>query len=265
MMQQQEQLHALNAISILQANDAFVPSPCKYQFGSTTLQHAINFAQVFTTIFMGTLQDIAVSFSRSNPSQVRTMAAMIANEAEQCGYFRHVLEKKPSAHPFPTTSLPEFLFSALNIYTVPGSCPFAMDKINITVFRPFQLDGVGMIKPEDQTLSFTTDMGRDTAAAMGMGYGSNSTGSGLFVTYLNAQLKPISEPATNLRWNGTVLTVDAKFPYSKYLMTGLSLAALTTRGDFSAVDAIPEFTLAAPAVMQADHYLNLEDKLGGLE
>ncbi|UKZ79191.1 hypothetical protein TrVFT333_006941 [Trichoderma virens FT-333] len=53
----QEELHAINAIKY---NDAFVPSPCKYESGSTTLQHAINFVQVFTTITMGTLQEVAV-------------------------------------------------------------------------------------------------------------------------------------------------------------------------------------------------------------
>lgn len=215
---------------------------------------------------MGTLQDVAVSLSQSHGSTgVRSIAAMIANVAEQRGYFRHMLEKKPSAQPFPTASLPEFLFSALNIYTVPGSCSFPLGKINITNFRPFQLDGVGMIKPEDQILNFTADLGNSSAASRYRDHGGSGEGSGLYVTYLHAQSRPISEPATNLRWNGTVLTVGARFPYSKYIMSGLSLAALTTRGDISSVDDIPRFTLAAPAVMQADHYLNAQDKLGALE
>lgn len=219
---------------------------------------------------MGTLQDMAVSFAQSGDKhRVRAITAVIANEAEQAGYFRHMLAKKPSAHPFPTTSIASFLFSALNIYTVPGSCPFPLSNIDIPIFRPFVLNGVGMIKPADQTLSFTTNLGGVDAAARYMG--KNSTAcesgneSGLYVTYVTAQLAPISVPATNLRWNGTSLTVDAQFPYTKYLMTGLSLAALTTKANFADVDEIPGFTLAAPAVMQADHYLNAQDKLGALE
>lgn len=71
----------------------------------------------------------------------------------------------------------------------------------------------------------------------------------LYVTYLTAQLAQISMFATNLRWNKTVFTMDAHFPQRKYLMNGLSLAALTTKDDFSSVDKMPQFAFAVPAVV----------------
>ncbi|KAL7935549.1 late sexual development protein [Trichoderma chlorosporum] len=259
----QEELYVINAIKYLKYNDAFIPSPCRYEFGSTTLQHAINFAQVFTTITMGTLQETAVTMARDgNLSQVRTITAMITSNAEQVGYLRHMLEKKPSAQPFPTTSVAPFLLSALNTFTVPGSCPFPASSINITTFRPFNLVGIGMIKQKDQTLTFETDLNGVTGATK---YLNKTDGSGLYVTYVTAQLKPISMPAMHLKWNKTVVTMDAYFPYSEYLMNGLSLAALTTKDDFSSVGEMLQFTLAAPAVMQADTYLNANNSLGALE
>jgi hypothetical protein len=59
--------------------------------------------------------------------------------------------------------------------------------------------------------------------------------------------------------------MDAYFPYCKYSMDGLSLAALTTKDDFSSVDETLQFTLAAPAVLQADTYVNVNHSLATLE
>lgn len=75
--------------------------------------------------------------------------------------------------------------------------------------------------------------------------------------HLTAQLAPISMPATNLWWNKIVVTMDARFAYCKYSMDGLSLAALATKYGFSWVDEMLQFTFAAPAVLQADTYVNV--------
>jgi hypothetical protein len=142
-----------------QVQQCLYPTPCKYEFGSTTLQHAINFAQVFTTITMGTLQEAVTTLARDgNTLQVRTIVAMIGNGAEPAGYFRHMLERKPSAQPFPTTSVAPFFPSALDTFTIPCSCPFPASSINIATFSPFNLVGIGMIKHKDQTISLETGL-----------------------------------------------------------------------------------------------------------
>lgn len=69
-----------------------------------------------------------------------------------------------------------------------------------------------MIKLEDQMLNFTTDLGNSSAVLTHNDYGDSDQGFGLYVTYLNAQSRPISDPVINLHWNGGVLTVGANFP-----------------------------------------------------
>ncbi|KAL6802483.1 hypothetical protein GGI42DRAFT_324562 [Trichoderma sp. SZMC 28013] len=119
-----------------------------------------------------------------------------------------------------------------------------------------------MIMQRDQTLTFAID---PNGVASVTRYLNKTGGCGLYVTYIAAQLAPISMPATNLRWNKTVVTMDVRFPYSKYLRVGLSLAALTTKDDFCSVDEMLQFTLAAPAVIQADTSLNVNNSLGALD
>ena len=69
-----------------------------------------------------------------------------------------------------------------------------------------------MIKPEDQMLNFTTHPGNSSAVLTRNDYGDSDQGFGLYVTYLNAQSWPISDPVINLHCNGAVLTVGAHFP-----------------------------------------------------
>ncbi|KAL6787095.1 hypothetical protein J3E68DRAFT_160951 [Trichoderma sp. SZMC 28012] len=134
-------------------------SPNKYEFDSTTLQHVISFAQVITTIIMGTLQEAATTLARDgNIEQVRTIVAMITNDAEQAAYFWRVLEKEPSAQPISTTSVAPFFLSALDTFTIPCSCPFPASGINIAAFSPFNLVGIGMIKHKDQTPTLETGL-----------------------------------------------------------------------------------------------------------
>ncbi|KAL6815150.1 hypothetical protein J3E69DRAFT_346884 [Trichoderma sp. SZMC 28015] len=83
---------------------------------------------------------------------------MITNDAEQAAYFWRMLEKEPSAQPFPTTSVAPFFLSALNTFTIPCSCPFPASSINIATFSPFNLVGIGMIKHKDQTLTIETGL-----------------------------------------------------------------------------------------------------------
>lgn len=46
-------------------------------------------------------------------------------------------------------------------------------------------------------------------------------------------------------------------------MNGLSLAALTTKDDFSSMDEMPEFAFAVQAVVQADTSVNVKKQSWG--
>ncbi|KAM6477642.1 hypothetical protein HDV62DRAFT_372669 [Trichoderma sp. SZMC 28011] len=70
-----------------------------------TLQHAINFAQVFAVITMRTLREVATTLARDGyTDQVHTTIAMISNGAEQAEYFRHMLERSHRHSHFPRHS-----------------------------------------------------------------------------------------------------------------------------------------------------------------
>ncbi|KAF3062962.1 hypothetical protein CFAM422_010512 [Trichoderma lentiforme] len=160
---------------------------------------------------MGTVQEAPTTLARdSNADQVRTIAAMIGDGAEQL---------------FPTTSIAPFLLSARNTFTIPGSCPFPAYSINITTFSPFDLMVISMIEQKDHTHTCETDLNVVESATISQQY----------------------------RW------------MRAYLMDGLSLAAPTTKDDFSSVGGMLQFTLAAPAVLQADTYVGANHSLATLE
>lgn len=184
---------------------------------------------------------------------MRTIASVIGNEGEQEGFYRDFLGLKPSEKPFLTTSTAAFAFSALNqLFVV--SCPFDLDEINLPILAPLAVvsgDGGANVTAEDQTLQFRADLSdcaRDEAASKYVG----SKGEGLFVTYLTGQNLPISEPVSNITWDGNTATFEAFFPFEANVMEGLSIAALTTSGNFSSADAVVNATLAAPGLIQVN-------------
>lgn len=217
-------------IKHLKHDNAFIPKQIRIRLYNAPTCH-----QLCSDVYNhhhGNAPKAATTLARDgNIEQVRTIVAMITNDAEQAAYFWRVLEKEPSAQPISTTSVAPFFLSALDTFTIPGSCPFPASSINIATFSPFDLVGIGMIKHKDQNLTFETGL---NGVASVVRYFNMTDGCRLYVTHLTAQLAPISMPATNLWWNKIV--VDAYFPYCKYSMDRLSLAALATKDDFSSVD-----------------------------
>lgn len=185
---------------------------------------------------------------------MRTIASVIGNEGEQNGFFRDFLDQKPSEKPFLTTSTAAFAFSALNqLFVV--SCPFDLAEIDLPILAPLSVlsgDGGSNVTAENQTLQFSADLSScDEDASEGSPYvGGN--GDGLFITYLTGQNLPVSEPISNVEWEGSTATFEAFFPFEANVMVGLSIAALTTSDDFDSADAVVDATLAAPGLIQVN-------------
>ncbi|CAH0059568.1 unnamed protein product [Clonostachys solani] len=250
-VQAQEELHALGAISILQTAGAFAPSPCQYQFPVAKLGDAVALAETFTAVVLGALQNANVIFGQDGLSDfVRLVSSVIGQEGEQNGFYRLLLNRIPSEKPFLTTVPPPFAFSALQLFVVPGSCPFPLSNINLPIFPTLATNGgpVALIQPNDQTLSFQADLSTSEAAKQYIG----GDGSGLYMTYTTGQQQPFSVSITNVQWQGSVISFSATFPFSSNQMNGFSHGALTTTNNPSSLDALVQCTLAAPAVIQVN-------------
>ncbi|KAI3319529.1 hypothetical protein HD806DRAFT_509283 [Xylariaceae sp. AK1471] len=245
----QEELHAITAMNILQHfNVSVIPKPCTYKFPTTTLEDAINLAETLTAVVLGTLQDAAQSFAQNGDDKpVRAVSAVIGQEGEQNGFFRFMLNRKPSEKPFLTTNVGPFAFSALQDFIVECSS-FEMDKIPIPIFPELKVQATA--EPRDMYLPFSANLTENPEI------NERSDFTKLYVTYLVGQQLPISEPIVNPKFDGGVLTFDALFPFTENLMTGLSIAALTNSSNFTDADAIVGNTLAAPGLIQVNEMLS---------
>ncbi|KAI1419415.1 sexual development protein [Xylaria sp. FL1777] len=243
----QEELHAITAINTLEHfNAPLVPRPCTYKFPTTTLEEALNLAETLTAVVLGTLQDAEQSFARNgDDGPVRAVSSVIGQEGEQNGFYRSILNHKPSEKPFLTTNVAAFAFSALQQFVV--SCPFDVTQIPIPVFPA--LNVLTTAEPRDMYISFSADLTGNTQVTQDTDF------SGLFVTYLVGQQLPISEPIINAKLDCGVLTFDALFPFTENIMSGLSIAALTNSSNFPNADALVANTLAAPGLIQVNDML----------
>ena len=234
-VQAQEELHALNANGALAHFGASPIRPCEYKFPVSDLTSAIALASTFTDVVLGTLQDVASLLATDgDDGLIGGIVSVVGQEGEQNGLYRSILGKIPSALPFLTSSTREFAFSALNQnFVVPGTCP-DMGEIKLPIFPPLTVVTQD-IQPRTQTLQFSVAL-------------SHSVRS---VVYINQQNVPVVEPIANVTLGGGVVTFDAEFPYSKFLMNGLTIAAVTnSTGPFASTDAVAKATIFGPALIE---------------
>jgi len=244
----------LAAVSTLQGAGVFAPSACQYQFPVSNLKDAVNLAETFTAVVLGALQGANVLFAKDGaPGLIQTVSSVIGQEGEQNGYYRVFLDKVPSESPFLTAVPAPFAWSALQMFVVPGSCPFPLSNINLPIFPPLMTNGgaVAAIEPQDQDLSFAAELSSSDAAKQYVG----GDGSNLYLTYTTGQQLPISVPLKNVQWSGNHISFSAEFPFSKNVMQGFSHAALTTKNSFESADAVVEAALAGPGVIQVNNAL----------
>lgn len=251
---QQEETHAIAAISVLKSAGRWAPSPCRYTFPVDNLKDAVNLAETFTAVVLGALQDANVIFANESASSLdRILSAVIGQEGEQNGYYRYFLDRVPAESPFLTTVPGPFAYSALQAFIVPNSCPFPISKIALPVFPPIKTNGgaIAFVEPKDQTLSFSADLSASRGADPFFGGG----GSGLWMTYTTGQQLPISVPLSNVRWLGSTITFDAELPFEANVMQGFSHGAITTTSSIGSADAVADVALAGPALIQVNNPL----------
>lgn len=202
---------------------------------------------------LGTLQDASqLLATNGDAGPVRGVASSIGQEGEQNGWYRTFLGLKPSEKPFLTTSVAAFAFSALQGFV--DSCPFDVSQIDIPIFPSLSvLSGSGGLDVEakDQSLAFEADLTGVEGAEKYVG----GDGVGLYVTYLTGQNLPVSQPVTNVSWDGNKVKLEAEFPFSANVMDGLSVGALTTKAGFSTPGDVVKATLAAPGLIQVNDKL----------
>ncbi|KAJ0107155.1 hypothetical protein J7T55_014685 [Diaporthe amygdali] len=250
----QEELHAINANNVLTKFNTFAPPPCTYKFPTSDVNSAIALAETFTSFVLGVLQDASQLLAQNGDAgPVRGVASVIGQEGEQNGFFRNFLGfKKPSEKPFLTTSVAPFAFSVLQGFV--DSCPFDVSQINIPIFPALNvLSGSGGmdVEAKDQSLAFQADLTNVKDAEKYIG----GQGEGLYITYLTGQNLPLSQPVTNVSWDGKKIKLEASFPFSANVMEGLSVAVLTTSSGFSSPDDVVKATLAAPGLIQVNEKL----------
>ncbi|OAA72456.1 COPII coat assembly protein sec16 [Cordyceps fumosorosea ARSEF 2679] len=246
----QEETHALAAqAALMAANTSFVPSACQYMFPTTNLTQAVNLAETFTAVVLGALQGANVLFAKENVTvPIQLISSVIGQEGEQNGYYRTVLKQVPSESPFLTAVPAPFAYSALQLFVVPGSCPYPLSNINLPIFPGLMVNGtpVAVLDAKDQTLYFSADLGNSTQAQKYVG----GNGTGLYLTYTTGQQKPISLNITNVKWDSGKVGFNADFPFTENVMDGFSHAALTTGNMFNSSDDVVAMALAGPGVIQ---------------
>jgi hypothetical protein len=255
-IQAQEQLHFLTSNGALKVYDGGKGvAPCKYRFSSTDLGSALQLAERFTDLVVGTLQAVQTGFGESGDSGlIGIVGSMGGTKAGQNGFLRALRSAGsgegegeevliPSALPFPTGGATAWLYSWLmqNV-VVPGSC--LPGEVDLPVFQELRLVGPTPRSAVNATLGFEIE-----ESVVGNG---NNGAEGLFIVYVNSQNEPVVvEAEFEVASSGGWRARNASFPAGGYLMSGLTIAVLSrSAGPFTSLEAVVNATLAGPALIE---------------
>ncbi|KAJ5091979.1 hypothetical protein NUU61_006849 [Penicillium alfredii] len=232
----QEELHAISANNGLVHFNVKPIEPCQYRFPVHNFDSAIVLASTFTDLVLGTLQDVVERFAIGRDFDLaREIASVIGQEGEQQGWYRVMQGKIPSELPFLTTSDLNFAFTAIQSFTVPGSCP-SLDEIPLRTFEPLNITAPP--GPHTQNIRFS------------FGDPNHEADHQLWLTYINQLNLPIVEPLRVVTRKGDTVIAEALFPYEEHEMNGLTIAAVTrTKGPFGNAYTVAKWTLAGPGLI----------------
>lgn len=214
--------------------------PCTYTFPVTTFESAIALAATFTDVVLGVLPQAQTVFANDAGDETALIAllgSIIAQEGEQDGWYRSVQKKTPSAAPFLTGEAPQFAYTALLNFIVPGSCP-STDQIDIPTFGPLTV--VTTPTAADSTLTYSVP-------------GTVSPEANSLV-YLSGQNLPVTVPISNVYSQGGLSYFCAEFPFAAGFARGLTIAALVTGSgvSFDTAAEVAAVTLYGPGLIEVD-------------
>ena len=242
----QEKEHALFANGVLAAFNAGPILPCEYQSPVSDLKSAIAVARTFTDVVLGVLPDVQTHFGQNGDSAlIRGVGGVVAQEGEQNGYYRNLLGLIPSAAPFLTAATREFAFSVLNqAFVVPGSCPNS-NTIGLPIFGALS-PNPQFLDPKDQDVSFSFSVTGQYAQ-----YANNY--QSLSLVFINQQNVPVVATIDSATVNNGIVTITAQFPYSKFLMNGLTIAAVVEgSGPFNSIVDVTAKTIYGPGLIEVN-------------
>lgn len=239
-------MHALDAINALKHFNQTPIEPCLYNFPVSTLDEAIALATTFTSVVLGTLQNIVVNMGlHGDAALTQDISSVIGQEGEQQGFFRVLERKIPSELPFLTNSVRDFAFNALNQdFIVPGSCPNA-DKIDA-------LKKLHVMQPLNVTRSFDPKKSTEQVVELSFALPDGAQATEYEVAYINQQNVPFVLPYTVLSQQGQTVSVRAPFPHKEHMMNGLTILAIvpvSAAGGLTSNQAVANATLAGPGLV----------------
>ncbi|KAK0120252.1 hypothetical protein ONS95_011658 [Cadophora gregata] len=236
----QEQLHLLAANGVLANSKAETIQPCQYSFPVTNFDDAIALAQTFTEVVLGVLpaaQSIFAADGGDEAGLIPVVGSIIAQEGEQTGYYRSIQGKVASSAPFLTGGAPQFAFTAVAQFIVPGSCP-NIDVIGLTAFPALTLTSTPEAKNSTQNF------------AIEGGYITEGSAS---IAYISGQNLPVVVPISNINTENGMTTFCAEFPYEAGFARGLTIGALVKgSGPFNSTSDVAAATLNGPALIEVD-------------
>lgn len=237
---QQEQVHVLAANGVLANAKNETIQPCEYSFPVDNFIDAIALAETFTEVVLGVLPVAQTVFAADGGEEsglIAVVGSIIAQEGEQTGYYRFLQRKVASAAPALTGGAPQFAFTAINQFIVPGSCP----NINVIGLTPFPALTVETVpKAMNSTQLFSVN-GTLNAA--------NAT-----MVYISGQNVPVSVPISNVNTEGGKSFFFAPFPYDEGFARGLTIGAVTSGANmsFNSTADVAAATIFGPALIEVD-------------
>ncbi len=165
------------------------------------------------------------------------VGSIIGQEGEQNGYYRSIHKKIASSAPLLTGGAPQFAYTAITQFIVPGSCP----NINVIGLTPFPALTVETT-PEGQNSTLLYSIS-DTISA-----------SDVTLVYISGQNLPVSVPISNVNTEGGKTYFFAPFPYDVGFARGLTIGALVkgANAQFNNTSAVAAVTLYGPALIEVD-------------
>ncbi|KAE9362549.1 late sexual development protein [Stipitochalara longipes BDJ] len=236
----QEQVHVLSANGVLANANQTTIQPCQYDFPVSDFHSAIALAQTFTDVVLGVLpvaQSLFAADGGDEAALVPIVGSIIGQEGEQNGYYRFLQKKVASAAPLLTGGAPQFAYTAISQFIVPGSCP-NIKVIGLTAFPALTLESTP--KAANSTQMFSVS-GAVSAA--------NAT-----LVYISGQNLPFSVPISNVSVTGGKTTFAACFPYDNGFNRGLTIGALVAGAGktFNSTAEVAAATLFGPALIELD-------------